>query len=181
MTKNSNIKSKYEYASLNRKIIAFGIDVVIITLVLSPIMNLLMMIFFGFDTSHMVDIDSNIEQVKTMTFSSVIDSFLDTMSNLRYIMVQLIMLMFVIVYFVFFWFKMSASVGKLIMRCKIVDADNYNNITMKQSIKRMVGHIFNLLTLGIGLFMADFTKRKQGLHDKFANTIVVIRKKESGD
>ena len=43
MTKNSNIKSKYEYASLNRKIIAFGIDVVIITLVLSPIMNLLMM------------------------------------------------------------------------------------------------------------------------------------------
>ena len=148
---------------------------------LSPIMNLLMMIFFGFDTSHMVDIDRNIEQVKTMTFSSVIDSFLDTMSNLRYIMVQLIMLMFVIVYFVFFWFKMSASVGKLIMRCKIVDADNYNNITMKQSIKRMVGHIFNLLTLGIGLFMADFTKKKQGLHDKFANTIVVIRKKESGD
>ena len=98
MTKNSAIKSKYEYASLNRKIIAFGIDVVIITLVLSPIMNLLMMIFFGFDTSHMVDIGRNIEQVKTMTFSSVIDSFLDTMSNLRYIMVQLIMLMFVIVY-----------------------------------------------------------------------------------
>ena len=47
MTKINDIKSKYEYASLNRKIIAFGIDVVIITLVLSPIMNLLMMIFFG--------------------------------------------------------------------------------------------------------------------------------------
>jgi uncharacterized RDD family membrane protein YckC len=51
MTKINDIKSKYEYASLNRKIIAFGIDVVIITLVLSPIMNLLMMIFFGFDTN----------------------------------------------------------------------------------------------------------------------------------
>jgi uncharacterized RDD family membrane protein YckC len=119
--------------------------------------------------------------MKTMTFSSVIDSFLDTMSNLRYIMVQLIMLMFVMVYFVFFWFKLGASIGKLIMGCKIVDADSYDHITMKQSIKRMVGHIFNLLTFGIGLFMADFTKRKQGLHDKFANTIVVIRKKESGD
>ncbi|WP_236870544.1 hypothetical protein [Candidatus Bandiella numerosa] len=33
MTKINDIKSKYEYASLNRKIIAFGIDVVIITLV----------------------------------------------------------------------------------------------------------------------------------------------------
>ena len=71
MAKNSAIKSKYEYASLNRKIIAFGIDVVIITLVLSPIMNLLIMIFFGFDAGSMVDIDRNIEQVKTMTFSSV--------------------------------------------------------------------------------------------------------------
>ena len=52
---------------------------------------------------------------------------------------------------------------------------------MKQSIKRMIGHIFNLLTLGVGLFMADFTKKKQGLHDKFANTVVVIRKKENRD
>ena len=60
MTKNSDIKSKYEYASLTRKIIAFGIDVVIITLVLSPIMNLLMVIFFGFDAGSMVDIDTNV-------------------------------------------------------------------------------------------------------------------------
>ena len=51
---------------------------------------------------------------------------------------------------------------------------------MRQAIKRMAGHFFNLITLGMGLFMADFTKKKQGLHDKFANTVVVIkRKKES--
>ena len=64
------------------------------------------------------------------------------------------------------------------MRCKIVDAITYQPITMKQAIIRMLGHIFNILTLGIGLFMADFTKRKQGLHDKIANTIVVIRRKK---
>ena len=78
-----------------------------------------------------------------------------------------------------FWAKIGASIGKLIMRCKILNADSYKPITMKQSIKRMVGHIFNLLTLGIGLFMADYSKRKQGLHDKFANTIVVVRKRDS--
>jgi uncharacterized RDD family membrane protein YckC len=180
MTKINDIKSKYEYASLNRKIIAFGIDVVIITLVLSPIMNLLMMIFFGFDTNYMIDIDKNLDQTKIMTFSSVMSSFCSTISNLRYIMVQLILLMLAMAYFVFFWYKMGASIGKLIMRCKIVDADSYNDITMRQAIKRMAGHLFNLITLGMGLFMADFTKKKQGLHDKFANTVVVIkRKKES--
>ena len=40
-----NIESEYEYATLNRKIIAFGIDILIITLVLSPILNLLMIPF----------------------------------------------------------------------------------------------------------------------------------------
>ncbi len=45
MTGKINIESEYEYATLNRKIIAFGIDIVIITLVLSPILNLLMMLF----------------------------------------------------------------------------------------------------------------------------------------
>ena len=107
MTKINDIKSKYEYASLNRKIIAFGIDVVIITLVLSPIMNLLMMIFFGFDTNYMIDIDKNLDQTKIMTFSSVMSSFWSTISNLRYIMVQLILLMFAMAYFVFFWYKMG--------------------------------------------------------------------------
>ena len=70
---------------------------------------------------------------------------------------------------------MGASVGKLVMRCKIVDANTYQAITTKQALMRMLGHLLNILTLGIGLFIADFTKRKQGLHDKIANTVVVIR------
>ena len=178
MTGTSKIATQYNYATLNRKIIAFGIDIVIITFVLSPIMSLLTMIFFGFDNNSFVEFDKNLQQAQNMSFASIFDSLLTTISNLKYIFMQFIMLCCVILYFVFFWAKMGASIGKLIMRCKILDADSYKPITMKQSIKRIVGHIFNLLTLGIGLFMADYTKRKQGLHDKFANTIVVVRKKD---
>ena len=178
MTSTLKIATQYNYATLNRKIIAFGIDIVLITFVLSPVMNALTMIFFGFDSSSLVEFDKNLQQSQNMSLTSIFDSLLTTISNFKYILMQFIMLCCVILYFVFFWAKMGASIGKLIMRCKILDADSYKPITMKQSIKRMVGHIFNLLTLGIGLFMADYTKRKQGLHDKFANTIVVVRKKE---
>ena len=178
MTNTLKIATQYNYATLNRKIIAFGIDIVLITFVLSPVMNALTMIFFGFDNSSLVEFDKNLQQSQNMSLTSIFDSLLTTISNFKYILMQFIMLCCVILYFVFFWAKMGASIGKLIMRCKILDADSYKPITMKQSIKRMVGHLFNFLTLGIGLFMADYTKKKQGLHDKFANTIVVVRKKE---
>ena len=57
MTKASKISTQYNYATLNRKIIAFGIDIVIITFVLSPIMNLLTMILFGFDNNSFIEFD----------------------------------------------------------------------------------------------------------------------------
>ena len=48
------------------------------------------------------------------------------------------------VYVVFSRYEMGACVGKLIMMCKTVDAESYDNITTKQYIKIMIGHIFNL-------------------------------------
>ena len=160
MTGKTNIESQYEYATLNRKIIAFGIDIVIITLVLSPILNLLMMLFFGSDNTQVVEIEKSFGQNKTVEISTLTDYILSVVSSVRWLMVQLVMLFFVILYFVYFWVKMGASIGKLVMRCRIVDANTYQAITMKQAIMRMLGHLLNILTLGIGLFMADFTKRK---------------------
>ena len=178
MTEKAKIELQYEYASLNRKIIAFGIDIIIITLVLSPILNLLMMIFFGSNNNNITEIGNFLGHNKTFEISTLTDYILSVISSARWLIVQFIMLLLVTAYFVYFWVKMGASIGKLVMRCKIVDAITYQPITMKQAIIRMLGHIFNISTLGIGLFMADFTKRKQGLHDKIANTIVVIRRKK---
>ena len=62
MTKASKISTQYNYATLNRKIIAFGIDIVIITFALSPIMNLLTMILFGFDNNSFIEFDKNLQQ-----------------------------------------------------------------------------------------------------------------------
>ena len=178
MTNKANIKAVYEYATLNRKIIAFGIDIVIITLVLSPILNFLMMIFFGSDSNNTPEIQRAFGQSQTIEISTLTDYIFSVISSAKWLLVQFIMLLFVTIYFVYCWTKMGASIGKLVMRCRIVDADTYQAITMKQAIIRMLGHLLNILTLGIGLFMADFTKRKQGLHDKIANTVVVIRRKK---
>jgi uncharacterized RDD family membrane protein YckC len=177
MTKN--IEPQYEYATLNRKIVAFGIDIVIITFALWPISNLLTMIFFGFNKGPLVEMNQELRQAQNADVATLTGYLWNVVGNAKYIMMQLIMLLFASAYFIYFWSKIGASIGKLIMRCKIVDADTYHNITVKQAIMRMLGHFLNVLTLGVGLFIADFTKRKQGLHDKLANTVVVIKKKQS--
>ena len=105
MTKTSKISAHYNYAILNRKIIAFGIDIVIITFVLSPIMNLLTMILFGFDNNSFIEFDKNLQQAQNMSFKLIFDSLLITISNLRYIFMQFIMLCCVILYFLFFGLK----------------------------------------------------------------------------
>ena len=67
---------------------------------------------------------------------------------------------------------MSASPGKYIMRCKIVDRQNFENISIKQAVLRLLGLI---ITFGLGIFWADFNKKRQGIHDKISSTVVIKR------
>jgi uncharacterized RDD family membrane protein YckC len=67
---------------------------------------------------------------------------------------------------------MSASPGKYIMRCKIVDKQNFKNISPKQASLRLLGLI---VTFGLGIFLADFNKKRQGIHDKMSSTVVIKR------
>ncbi|MBL8320870.1 MAG: RDD family protein, partial [Acinetobacter sp.] len=44
---------------------------------------------------------------------------------------------------------------------------------LKQSIIRYVGYFPAMMALFIGIFWVAFDKRKQGWHDKMANTVVI--------
>ena len=77
------------------------------------------------------------------------------------------------VYTVMVWMLWSASPGKILLGLKIVDADTGDNIDLKQSIIRYVGYFPAMMVLFIGIFWVAFDKRKQGWHDKMANTVVI--------
>ncbi|MEG2359410.1 RDD family protein, partial [Acinetobacter sp.] len=76
-------------------------------------------------------------------------------------------------YTVAVWMLWSASPGKILLGLKIVDADTGDNIDLKQSIIRYVGYFPAMMVLFIGIFWVAFDKRKQGWHDKMANTVVI--------
>jgi len=78
-----------------------------------------------------------------------------------------------------FWVYKQATPGKILVKATIVDAATGGKPTMKQWIIRYLGYIPATLPLGLGLFWVGWDSRKQGWHDKLADT-VVIRPKSKG-
>ena len=71
------------------------------------------------------------------------------------------------------WIRYMGTPGKLLLGCQVVDADTGEPITIKQAIIRYLGYFVSILSLFIGFLWVVWDKRKQGFHDKMANTVVV--------
>ena len=77
------------------------------------------------------------------------------------------------IYSVGFWILKSATIGKMLVKVKIVDAKTGKPASPLQCIVRYLGYIVSALPLGLGFIWIAFDKRKQGWHDKIARTLVV--------
>jgi uncharacterized RDD family membrane protein YckC len=72
-----------------------------------------------------------------------------------------------------FWIYKAATPGKMIVSAKIVDATTGANPTVGQSIGRYLAYYISIFSLFIGFLWIAFDRRKQGFHDKLANTVVI--------
>lgn len=66
----------------------------------------------------------------------------------------------------------QATLGKKVLSVKVTDLAG-NRISFGRATGRYFAKIVSGLILLIGYFMAGFTPRKQALHDKIADTLVV--------
>ncbi len=74
----------------------------------------------------------------------------------------------------YMWVKLDgATPGKKLMKIKVLDANTLETIDYKQAAKRFFGYILSSIPLLLGFAMGAFTNKKQTLHDKIANTVVV--------
>ncbi len=71
----------------------------------------------------------------------------------------------------------QATVGKRILSLKVVDGEG-NRVSFARATGRFFAKILSALILCIGFLMIGFTKRKQGLHDMIAGTLVIKVKPE---
>lgn len=89
--------------------------------------------------------------------------------------VDLLTQLLFIVLVIFFWVRFRGTPGKRLLRCEVVDAESGDNLTIGQATIRYFSYIVSLLPLGLGFLWVVWDPRKQGFHDKIANTLVVQR------
>lgn len=77
-----------------------------------------------------------------------------------------------ITYFVVFWTWRGQTPGKMITGIKIIRTDS-SPVTWIYAFRRYLGCIVSTIILFIGFIWIAFDSRKQGWHDKIADTYVV--------
>ncbi|OQY55281.1 MAG: RDD family protein [Candidatus Parabeggiatoa sp. nov. 2] len=77
---------------------------------------------------------------------------------------------------ILFWNYKQATPGKMAISAVIVDANTGDKPSNGQLVGRYFSYIISSLPLGLGLIWVAFDARKQGWHDKLANTVVIKRR-----
>ena len=74
---------------------------------------------------------------------------------------------------VIFWINRQATPGKIAIDARIVDADTGAPPAKAKLLVRYLGYYVSTIPLCLGFLWIAFDRRKQGWHDKMANTVVV--------
>jgi uncharacterized RDD family membrane protein YckC len=167
-----------KYATFTSRSFASFVDVTVFILLAFPILYIARkFIYQGRKLSTMIG--DLIEKNNNITFKEIwydpqIHHYLFAEHGLyRILFDNLLQLILFVLYILIFWMWLGTTPGKFLTAIKIVDANTLAKPTRIQFLKRFIGYILASLPLGLGFLGMLFNKRKQGFHDRYANTVVV--------
>ncbi len=77
------------------------------------------------------------------------------------------------VYQTFFIWYYGATLGKLVVKIRVIDFDSFGRVSLTNALLRSSGRILSEMVFYIGFFVAFYTESKQTFHDKIGKTLVV--------
>jgi uncharacterized RDD family membrane protein YckC len=83
-----------------------------------------------------------------------------------------------IAYFTYFHGTTGRTPGKMLLGLQVLSADG-TSISYSIAFLRAVGYLVSGALFNIGFIWAAFDKKKQGWHDKMADTVVIIKEQEN--
>ncbi|WP_320039840.1 RDD family protein [uncultured Desulfobacter sp.] len=141
--------NEYEYAGFWVRTGAAIIDTILILIIIVPILTAI------YGTDYWIN-------------QSIVKGFWDVLFN--YILPAIAIIIF--------WTYKSATPGKMALKLTIVDAKNGGHPSTGQLIGRYFGYYISIIPLFLGLIWVGIDRRKQGLHDKLAGTVVIKNNKK---
>jgi uncharacterized RDD family membrane protein YckC len=90
-----------------------------------------------------------------------------------FILLYLIALVVQVGYWIYFWGTSGSTLGMRLLRLRVVDANTGGPIGIARAVVRFLMTIVNSWACYIGWIWVAFDPRKQGWHDKVANSVVI--------
>lgn len=142
---------QFEYAGFLRRSMAFIIDGTLFSLISSA----LALSLFGVEYLRLSQQESLVSLLdwRLLVFDHVIPALL----------------------VISFWIVWMATPGKLLLDCRIVDADSKCKPLARQLIIRYLAYLVSAIPLGLGFIWILFDKHNQGWHDKLSKTLVIMQ------
>ena len=78
-----------------------------------------------------------------------------------------------LVYQAFFVYYYGATIGKIIVKIRVIDYNHFQRVSLSSSILRSFARILSEMFFYIGFVFAFFTEGRQSFHDKMGKTLVV--------
>jgi uncharacterized RDD family membrane protein YckC len=188
-TKNSNVTT--EYAGFHRRMFATLIDLLLVGILFSPIFALITNLIHG-NVLPVEVINNAAERFSELSKSNnainpivffqtdpIIQEYFVTNQGLAKVIInQALQFVILLAAFLYFWIKKQATPGMMLLSLKLIDATSLSKPTNKQLIIRLFSCILSIIVLFIGMIWVAFDRKKQGWHDKIANTLVIKEKKK---
>ena len=182
-------QKQINHAGFHARTCATLIDLFCSMLLIFPLFKMISPLIYGSSSPQQVmqpiavDAVNKMKEVKVPSIMDFIHLILNDPRTHQYFitdggllrigMEQLMQIVFFSSLYLFFWIRVSATPGKVIMSLKIVDAETYEKPSRKQFFIRFFAYIVSAIPLGLGFLWVIFDKKKQGWHDKLAHTLVI--------
>ena len=141
-----NNSDNLQLASMRSRALAYVIDDFLVTIII-------MMIFWGDILSVSHDMDALMYLLK---------------AELAF---PLIMLK--VIYQTFFVWYYGATIGKIVVKIRVIDANKWGRVSIISSFLRAVGRIFSEMFFYIGFLIGFFNNGRKTFHDITGRTLVV--------
>jgi uncharacterized RDD family membrane protein YckC len=138
------------------RFVAYIIDAIIIAV---PV--IILAVIVGVATGVAIGVSGNTSNQTTSAAGSGVS-----------VLIDLVAFVITVGYFVYFWGS-GSTLGMRLFHLRVADANTGAPIGYGRAALRYVGYIVSTFVCYIGLIWAAFDSRKQGWHDKIANTVVL--------
>ena len=78
-----------------------------------------------------------------------------------------------IIYHTFFVWYFGATIGKIVAKIRVIDANEWGRVSIFSSFLRAVGRIFSEMLFYVGFLIGFFNDGKKTFHDITGKTLVV--------